>query len=362
MTTMKAVELYAPGKFRLREDVPVPEPKPHEVRIKVSAAGICGTDVHICAGHSSMNKLVETPVILGHEFCGVIDKLGSAVSADLRLAVDDYVSAEMHEVCRHCLACLDGAFHACMNHRIRGVNLDGAFADYVVVTATNVVKLPRELPQKVGAILDPLGNAVHAALKVPVEQRRVAVIGYGPIGAMITQVVQFVGARHLFVVDVSQEALERARAWVERHGLLDQVTVIDGSRDDPVEVVVRATDGGADVSLEMSGHPNGINNALAMTRPAGHVINLGLPGGADVTIKDFSKNYVFKGLTMHAVIGREMMRTWHQMLDLLSRGLDVTDFITTELDLTEFAHGLEQFGKGLTGKVVLYPQGVPAGV
>ena len=359
---MKALELYAPGKFRLREDLPVPEPKPHEVRIKVSAAGICGTDVHICAGHPSMNRLVETPVILGHEFCGVIDKLGSAVSIDLRLAVDDYVSAEMHEVCRHCLACLDGAFHACMNHRIRGVNLDGAFADYLVVTATNVVKLPRELPQKVGAILDPLGNAVHAALKVPVEQRRVAVIGYGPIGAMITQVVQFVGARHLFVVDVSQEALERARAWVERHGLLDQVTVIDGSRDDPVEVVVRATDGGVDVSLEMSGHPDGINNALAMTRPAGHVINLGLPGGADITIKNFSQNYVFKGLTMHAIIGREMMRTWHQMLDLLSRGLDVTDFITTELDLTEFAHGLEQFGKGLTGKVVLYPQGVPAGV
>ena len=362
MTTMKAVELYAPGKFRLREDVPVPEPKPHEARIKVSAAGICGTDVHICAGHPSMNRLVETPVILGHEFCGVIDKLGSAVSPDLKLAVDDYVSAEMHEVCQHCLACLEGASHACMNHRIRGVNLNGAFADYAVVTATNVVKLPAKLPQRVGAILDPLGNAVHAALKVPVEHRRVAIIGYGPIGAMTADVVQFIGARQQFVVDVSREALDRARAWVERRGLLDQVVLIDSSTADPVEEVVRATEGGVDVTMEMSGHPDGINNALAMTRPGGHVINLGLPGGADVTIKNFSQNYVFKGLTMHAIIGREMMRTWHQMLELLSRGLDVTDFITTQLDLTEFAHGLEQFGKGLTGKVVLYPQGVPAGV
>jgi threonine dehydrogenase-like Zn-dependent dehydrogenase len=143
---------------------------------------------------------------------------------------------------------------------------------------------------------------------------------------------------------------------------LDQVTLIDGSRDDPVEAVVQATEGGVDVSLEMSGHPDGINNALGMTRPAGHVVNLGLPGGADVTIKDFGENFIFKGLTMHAVIGREMMGTWHQTLDLLSHGLDVTDFVTTELEMTEFAHGLEQFGKGLTGKVVLYPQGVPAGV
>ncbi len=359
---MKAVELYAPGKFRLREDVPVPEPQPHQVRIKVSAAGICGTDVHICAGHPSMNKMVEPPVILGHEFCGVIDKLGSAVPAKLELGVDDYVSAEMHEVCRQCLACLDGAFHACMNHRIRGVNLDGAFADYVVVSASNVVKLPPDLPQKVGAILDPLGNAVHAALKVPVEGRRVAIVGYGPIGAMTAEVVQFVGAGHLFVVDVSRDALERARAWIERRGLVDRVSLVDGQADDPAAEVVAATEGGVDVSLEMSGHPDGINNALAMTRPAGHVINLGLPGRSNVTIKNFSQNYVFKGLTMHAIIGREIMRTWHQMLDLLGRGLDVDDFITTELDLAEFSRGLKQFGKGLTGKVVLYPQGIPAGV
>jgi threonine 3-dehydrogenase len=359
---MRAVELYAPGKFRLRDDVPVPAPEPHQVRIKVSAAGICGTDVHICAAHPSMNKMVAPPVILGHEFCGVIDELGAAVPADLELAVDDYVSAEMHEVCRHCLACLDGSFHACMNHRIRGVNLDGAFADYVVVSATNVVKLPRELPQKVGAILAPLGNAVHAALKVPVKDRTVAVVGYGPIGAMAAEVIQWVGARHLFVIDVSQQALERAREWVERRGLSDRVTLLDGRSADPVAEVVAATEGGVDVSVEMSGHPDGINNTLAMTRPAGHVVNLGLPGGADITIQNFSQNFIFGGLTMHAVIGREMMKTWHEMLDLLSRGLDVTDFITTELDMTEFAHGLEQFGKGLTGKVVLYPKGVPAGV
>lgn len=360
--TMKGVQLTAPGKFRLREDLPVPEPEPHEVRIKVFAAGICGTDVHICAGHPSMNKMVEPPVVLGHEFCGAIDKLGDAVPPELKLGVGDYVSAEMHEVCGRCLACMDGASHACMNHRIRGVNLDGAFADYVVVSARNVVKLPACLPQKVGAILDPLGNAVHAALKVPVKDRRVAVVGYGPIGAMTAEVVQFAGARHLFLLDVSHEALERARTWVERRGLGDRVTLIDGREGDPVDKIVQATEGGVDVSLEMSGHPDGINNSLQMTRPAGHVVNLGLPGRSNVTIRGFSENYVFKGLTLHAIIGREMMRTWEQMLDLLGRGLDVTDFITTELDMSEFAHGLEQFGKGLTGKVVLYPQGVPAEV
>ena len=362
MTTMTAVELYAPGKFRIRQDVKVPEPEPEQVRIKVTAAGICGTDVHICSGHPSMNRMVAPPVILGHEFCGNIDKLGAQVPVELGLEVGDYVSAEMHEVCRHCPACLDNAFHACMNHRIRGVNLDGAFADYMVVSATNVVRLPDDLPQKVGAILDPLGNAVHTALKAPVEDRRVAVIGYGPIGAMCSEVVTFVGARHLFVIDVKEQALQRAQAWVDRRGLQDRVTLIHGANTDPVEAVVAATEGGVDVCLEMSGHPVGINNALAMTRAAGHVINLGLPGRADVTIQNFSQHFIFKGLTMHAIIGREMMGTWQKMLDLLRQGLDVTDFVTTELDMADFAQGLEQFSRGLTGKVVLYPQGVPAGV
>jgi threonine 3-dehydrogenase len=265
----------------------------------------------------------------------------------------------MHEVCRECPACRDGAFHACMRTRIRGINLDGAFAEFVCVSAGNVVPLPADLPVQVGAILDPLGNAVHTTMKVPVEGRTVAIVGYGPIGTMCGEVATFVGARSLFVVDVTDRALQRARQWAARRGIEDKVTVIDARRPDPVGTVAAATGGGVDVALELSGHPTGINNAIQMTRAAGHVVHLGLPKGDAVPIERFSKYFIFKGLTLHAVIGREMFRTWDRMLDLLRRGMDLRDLVSAELPLEEFATGVERFGQGLESKVVLYPRGRP---
>ena len=358
MTSMRGVQLTAPGQYRLRKDLPLPEPKAGEVRLRVAAAGICGTDVHICSGDPSMNGLVAPPVTLGHEFCGYVDKLGDGLD-ETKLPLGSYVSAEMHEICGECPACRSGAYHACATARIRGINLDGAFAEFVVVSAGNVVPLPATLPVRVAAILDPLGNAVHTVMKVPVENRTVAIVGFGPIGAMCGEIATFVGASHTFVVDVSDRALARARAWVVRRGLTDRVTVVDG-REQPVERVVDATRGGVDVTLEISGHPVGINNAISMTRAAGHVVNLGLPKGDQVAIDRFSKNFIFKGLTMHAVIGREMFRTWEQMLDLLQRGLDVSHLVTAEMGLDDFGVGVDRFGQGLEQKVVLYPDGRPA--
>ncbi len=353
MTTMLGVQLTAPGQYRFRTDLPVPEPGPGEVRLRVAASGICGTDVHICSGDPSMNGIIAPPVVLGHEFCGHVEKLGPGVD-EKKLPLGTYVSAEMHEICGKCPACRNGAYHACATAHIRGINLNGAFAEFVVVSAGNVVVLPQDLPVPVGAILDPLGNAVHTTLKVPVAGKTVAVVGWGPIGAMCGEIAQFVGASHLFVLDVADQALQRARDWVQRRGLGSTVTVVD-ARQKPVETVVDATGGGVDVALEISGHPVGINNAIQMARPAGHVVNLGLPKGDAVTIEKFSKNFIFKGLTMHAVIGREMFRTWEQMLDLLRRGLDVSHLVTAEMSLDQFGTGVERFGKGQEQKVVLYP-------
>lgn len=353
MVSMKGIQLTAPGQYQLRNDLPLPEPGPLEVRLRVAAAGICGTDVHICAGDPSMNGLIAPPVTLGHEFCGHVDKLGPGVDPKA-LPLGTYVSAEMHEVCRECPACRSGAYHACATARIRGINLNGAFAEFVVVSAGNVVKLPAQLPIQVGAILDPLGNAVHTTLKVPVKGRTVAIVGYGPIGAMCGEIAAFVGASHIFVLDVADLALQRARDWVARSGLRDRVTVVD-ARQKAVETVVDATKGGVDVALEISGHPVGINNAIAMTRAAGDVVNLGLPKGDTVGIEKFSKNFIFKGLTMHAVIGREMFRTWEQMLELLQQGMPIQQFVTAEMPMDKFDVGLERFGKGLEQKVVMYP-------
>ena len=349
---MKAIELHEPAGFRLRHDLSIPTPGPGEVRVRVLAAGICGTDVHICKGDPSIAEIVEPPIVLGHEFCGTIDALGKDVT---NLSVGQYVSAEMHEVCHACPACRDGAFHACANTKIRGVNLDGAFADHVIISATNIVVLPDTLPHKVGAILDPLGNAVHTACKVPLQDKTAAIVGYGPIGAMCAEVALFVGARHIFILDVKEQPLERACEWIRRTRSEDRVTVLDARDGDVTDRVIHATEGGVDVSMEISGHPDGINNAIRMIRAAGHLVQLGLPRTASVSIDDFSNNIIFKGLTIHAIIGREIFATWDRMLELLAKGLDVEHLVTCELPLEEFEHGMTRFGEGLEGKVILYP-------
>jgi threonine 3-dehydrogenase len=353
MRTMRAVEVTAPGKFHLRTDAPVPEPGPGQVRIRVQAAGICGTDIHICKGDESIAAMLEPPFVLGHEFCGEVDLAGPGVSGFER---GEYVSAEMHEVCGRCPACLDGKQHACQRTRIHGVQLDGCFADFVVVSAGNVVRLPRSIPLQVGAILDPLGNAVHTALKVDIQGKRVAVVGMGPIGAMTGEVAASAGAARIFAADVGRRALERTRAWVQRRGLADTVEVIDlagDARAASVRRIIDATEGGVDVALEISGHPNGINDAIRVTRAAGDVVLLGLPKAGTVPIEDFGKNVIFRGLTLHAVIGREMFRTWERMLALLAGGMDVAQFVTGEYPLERFPEALERFAAGEEQKAVL---------
>jgi threonine 3-dehydrogenase len=359
MPTMRAVEVTAPGKFRFRTDAPVPNPGPGQVRIRVKAAGVCGTDIHICKGDPSMAALIDPPFVLGHEFCGEVDQPGPGVAS---LKPGEFVSAEMHEVCGRCPACLEGKKHACQRTKIHGVHLDGCFADYVVVSASNVVKLPRSIPLKVGAILDPLGNAVHTALKVEIRGKRVAVIGMGPIGAMTAEVAASAGAARIFTADVNQRALARTREWVSRRRLENTVEVVDlagDSREASVRRILEATEGGVDVAMEISGHPNGINDAIRATRAGGDVVLLGLPKGDTVPLQDFGKNVIFRGLTLHAVIGREMFRTWERMLQLLEGGMDVAQFVTGEYPLERFPEALERFAAGEEQKVVLHMDGVP---
>ena len=352
---MKGIEVYETGNYRLRRDLPVPEPGQGEVRIKVLAAGICGTDVHICKGDSSIASLMRYPVVLGHEFCGVLDQLGAGVEGP---ELGTYVSAEMHEYCNDCAACLAGKYHACQNTKIHGLALDGCFAEFVVVSARSIVVLPDSLPPEAGAILDPLGNAVHSALKVPVAGKTVGVIGFGPIGAMAAEVLNFAGADRIYITDVNPIALERARTWAAERGTPDRVTVhstAGAEHDRTLRQIIDENNGGLDVILEFSGHPNGINDAFKMVRAAGDVVLLGLPKDSDVVLKDFGANIIFKGISIHAIIGREVFGTWNKMLDLHERGFDIARLVTRRFPLEEFETALQSFASGEEQKVVLYP-------
>ena len=343
------------GRWEYRDNVPVPEPRFGEVRIAVAACGICGTDVHIAKGDVSLKPLLAPPFVQGHEFCGYIDKLGEGVTG---LEVGALVSAEMHEVCGHCPACLDGKAHACANTRYRGLNEDGSFADYVVVSASNVVVLPAKTPLRIAAFLDPLGNAVHTACKVPVEGKTVLVAGYGAIGAMVVEVVAFLGAKEIHVMDVKGKALRNAEERGRLGGFSDRLFVhkVEGAhRNSMCEQLIAMTGGGVDVAMEISGHPDAINDCIRCTRAAGDVVLLGLPTDSAVTLQDFGQNVIFRGLTLHAVVGREMYRTWDKMLELLDRGLRTDFLVTSELALSELGEGYKRIATGTEQKVVLYP-------
>lgn len=353
--TMNAVVVPEFGRWEYRRDVAVPVPGPGEIRIAVAACGICGTDVHIAKGDASLKSLLEPPFVQGHEFCGHVDALGEGVEGP---AIGTLVSAEMHEVCGGCPACKDGKAHACAHTRYRGLNEGGSFADYVVVSASNVVALPPDVPIKVAAFLDPLGNAVHTACKVPVAGKTVLVAGYGAIGAMVVEVAAFLGAREIHVMDVKGKALRKAEERAEQAGFGSRLfthKVDNVHRNSLVDDILGQTGGGVDVAMEISGHPDAINDCIRCTRAGGDVVLLGLPTDSAVTLQDFGKAIIFRGLTLHAVIGREMYRTWDTMLDLLRRGLRTDFLVTSELALSQIGEGYERIAAGTEQKVVLYP-------
>ena len=360
MPSMKAVVKTAPKDGAIEvADRPRPTPGPNEVVIQVKATGICGTDRHIWHWDPSV-QFMKPPVIFGHEFCGHVAALGKDV-ADLNEG--DYVSAEMHVVCGTCYQCRTGRGHICAKTKIYGLHHDGCFADFVKVPASNVLELSPKISPRVGAFLDALGNATHTALAADLVGKKVAITGCGPIGAMAAAVCEFAGASELFLIDVNDKALTRARHWAKMPGRRVPVTVFDTRGDGAaaaLKTVKERTGDGVDAVLEMSGAEPAINLALKIVRPNGQLRLLGLTSKKDVTIRDYSANVVFKGVDLQAIIGRRMYGTWYSMLGMLEAGLDVEPIVTAEYDLEKFEEAIGTFDRGETWKVVLYPGGKPA--
>jgi threonine 3-dehydrogenase len=364
-TTMTAVVKTRPVPGREGTEiktVPVPVPGQAEVLVKVLATAVCGTDKHIYQWDSSMAGMVDSlPRIYGHEFCGEIAAFGPGGRRP-HLSEGQYVSAEMHVTCGACRACRTGQRHICERTRILGVHGDGCFAQYVVVPAYNVVPLDRQIvPPKVGAFLDALGNAVHTTQVADLSGKSVAVLGYGPIGAMCAEIARISGAARIAITEVNTQAVAHARRWVKARGLEKQVTVLDLSRTkDPAGSLAEATGGGADVVLELSGAEASINLGLAAARRGATVSLLGIPRDNAVTIRDYTYDLVFKGLTLHGIIGRRIFETWIKMLDLFRAGLDVEDLVTDEFtDLADFHQAMKLLEDRSAMKVVFYPNGKP---
>ncbi|HSP13520.1 MAG TPA: alcohol dehydrogenase catalytic domain-containing protein [Thermoanaerobaculia bacterium] len=341
-------------------DCPVPKPGPDEILIRVAAAAICGTDKHIYHWDPSIRDKVTPPRIYGHEFCGMIESFGERAQRN-GLAAGDYVSAEMHVVCGECPQCRTGNGHICIRTKIYGLDEDGCFAQFVKVPASNVIKLGPFVPLRVGAFLDALGNAVHTTQVCDLAGKSVAITGFGPIGAMAAAIAEHSGASTVIVTDVSDSALETARRWAasRNFGNLHAFNVRTTDPKDVKEAIKTITDGvGVDFVAEMSGSSAAINFALDIVRMGGFLSLLGLPTGHSVTIENYTRNVIFKGVTMQGIIGRRMYSTWQRMLALLRSGLDVDWVVQATFDsLQEFHEGMARFDRHEALKVVFFPDG-----
>jgi len=342
---MRALVKESAGPGIVLREVPVPTCGPSDALIRVHHAGVCGTDLHIWEWDSWASGRLKPPVIVGHEFAGEITQLGRDAAAAGLLAVGDLVTAEGHVVCGHCLQCRLGAAHLCRRTQIIGVDRDGAFADYIAMPVSNVMKLDG-IPTEIGAIMDPMGNAVHTVLEAEVPGSTVLVIGCGPIGCFAVGVARAAGASLVIASDYNTKRLDLARAMGA------QVTIDPGGEDVVARVHELTGGDGVDLVCEMSGHPSGHAQALAAARMGGRINLLGTPNRT--TEVDFARDVIFKGLTLYGVTGRKMYQTWHQMRRFLRAGqLDPRPVITHRFPLEGIAEAIQVIKDGQAGKVIL---------
>ena len=338
---MRALVKAKPEVGLWMEHVPVPEPGPNDVLIKVRKSAICGTDVHIWNWDAWAQKTIPVPMVVGHEFVGEVAEIGSSVT---KYRVGERVSGEGHIVCGKCRNCRAGRGHLCHYTQGVGVNRPGSFGEFVCIPEHNVVSIPDDVPDEVAAIFDPFGNAVHTALSFDLVGEDVLVTGAGPIGIMGAMVARRAGARKVVITDINPLRLELARKCGIDH-------VVDVSKEDLQDVMNSiGMKEGFDVGLEMSGAPPAFRSMIETMNNGGKIAILGIaPDGFGI---DWNK-VIFKMLTLKGIYGREMFETWYKMIAFVQGGLDVSQIITHRIGIDDFRDGFEAMRSGNSGKVVM---------
>ena len=328
----------APG-LELRQ-VPVPVPGPGEVLIKIHKTAICGTDVHIYDWNEWSAQHVKPPMVIGHEYVGEIAEMGPGVTG---FEIGQRVSGEGHITCGHCRNCHNGNIQWCKDTRSVGVDRDGAFAEYVCIPATNVIRIDPSLDEDVVAMFDAVGNATHTALMFNLVGEDVLITGEGPIGILATAICKYAGARRVIVTDLNDYRLGLAHK-------MGADAVVNTSRDNLEEAMSKeGLVEGFDVGLEMSGSGAALKQMLSVMRNGGKISLLGLGNGPI----NLDMNLIIgKGLTLQGIYGRKL-DNWHQMSYMVQGGLDLTPAITHRFHYTEFEKGFEAMHSGRSGKVIL---------
>ena len=338
---MKALVKHSPKEGIWMEDVPDPKCGPGEVRIRITHTAICGTDKHIFEWDEWAQNNLKLPLIVGHEFCGIIDEVGPHVT---HYKVGDRVSGEGHITCGNCRNCRAGKKHLCPETIGVGVHRDGAFAEYLVIPESNVWPLHEDIPSEIAAFFDPLGNAVHTALAFNITGEDILICGAGPIGMMAAAICKFSGSRNIVVTDINDYRLNLAKD-------LGASRTVNPRKEDIGTVFEElGISHGFDVGLEMSGNPEAFNQMISSMYNGGNIALLGLlPNSTKV---DWNK-VIFKGLNIKGIYGREMYDTWYKMTQMIRSGLSVSKVLTHHFKIDDFQKAFKVIESGNCGKVVL---------
>jgi len=341
MKKMKALvkKLAEPGIWM--DEVPVPEIGINDVLIKIKKTAICGTDIHIYKWDDWAKKTIPAPMVIGHEYVGVVEDFGSNVH-DLKKG--EIVSGEGHLVCGHCRNCRAGRRHLCPNTKGVGVNRPGCFAEYLSIPVTNVWHCDPKISFDVQAIFDPFGNATHTALSFDLLGEDVLITGAGPIGIMAAAIAKHAAARNVVITDMNPYRLELARKF----GVTRAVDISKENLPDVMKELDMKE--GFDVGLEMSGSPKALDGMIDVMFHGGKIALLGLlPSGGGINWE----KVIFNGLFLKGIYGREMFETWYKMQAMVQSGLDITPVITHHFDYKDFLQGFELMATGNSGKIIL---------
>lgn len=338
---MKALVKKYPKPGLWMEEVPVPKAGTNEVLIKTLKTGVCGTDLHIFHWDDWAQRNIHTPRIIGHEFVGEIVEVGPGVRG---YSVGDRVTGEGHINCGICRNCRTGKRHLCDEAYTLGGTYDGAFAEYLVLPASNLWHVHPDIPSEVAAIFDPFGNAVHCSLSFDIVGADVLITGAGPIGIMAAVICKFAGARRVVISDVNPYRLDLARK-------MGATRAIDITRESISDVMKELKmSNGFDIGLEMSGSPKALNDMIEHMYNGGSIALLGfLPPTTQINWDQV----LFKGLYLKGVYGREMFETWYKMSQMLRSGLDIAKIITHRFPVEEYQRAFEMVHLGQCGKVIL---------
>jgi threonine 3-dehydrogenase len=332
------------GGIEVRETEPR-DPGPGEVRLKVSAAGICGTDMQIYYWAPRMARRMTLPRTLGHEACGIVEAVGPDVLAP---EIGDFVSLESHVFCGTCRQCRLGNAHLCLHTTYPGINFDGGFAEYVTVPARICWVNPPDLPVPVAAMMEPFGISVHTTLAGSgVAGRTVLINGCGPIGLMNVATARALGALKIIACDLNPLRLAMAKE-------MGADRCVNAGDEDLRAIAADMTNGaGVDVAIEYSGSEAGFNASFDCLSKGGDLRLVGAPP-RPIPV-DFTQ-WLLKCPSMQNIHGRRIWDSWQRAAELVAtKAVDLGPINSHELPIAEGPRGFELIREGKAVKPLIIP-------